>query len=218
MKTSFIITILAALICLAEAGQSVSTVSAAEAKKRSQAEAEAQAQWLLRAELKAEKEMKMKREQWERMAEEKRMKEEERMERELAAYEAERLEKERVANERTMFIDDMKKRIAAPQSKRKRENLKHQLAVYETNPTKDTTRKFGDFKCDHCYKRWKSARAFMGYTQDCSGCGEKTLPFKLSDLKHKEGNPIVAMVPHPAELCSRCKELGHACTPSKFYC
>ena len=101
---------------------------------------------------------------------------------------------------------------------------------------KNLERKFGEFCCFKCHKRWHSALVWCGpdgkarYAQKCKSCKVEVYPFKISDLVCSKCNSSVKNCtcekekivynenkPHLSRLCGRCKYLGHPCYQKNLY-
>lgn len=50
-------------------------------------------------------------------------------------------------------------------------------------PTPPPQRKFGNFQCTKCKKKWKSSHAWEGKTQSCTRCDIAVLPYSLQDIE-----------------------------------
>lgn len=67
---------------------------------------------------------------------------------------------------------------------------------------------FGYYKCEECKRNWQSAHSWIGFGQNCKGCGKNTMPYKQEPLFHSGENKIDASKPHEKHLCAKCKRVG----------
>ncbi|XP_033125591.1 prostatic spermine-binding protein-like isoform X2 [Anneissia japonica] len=74
-------------------------------------------------------------------------------------------------------------------------------------------RRFGEFYCTDCKRRWYSANSWANKSQQCKKCGHSVYPCKQTPLKKPEGLDQQSDLRkhHPQELCEKCNELGFYC-------
>ena len=53
----------------------------------------------------------------------------------------------------------------------------------QQQPQQRPQRKFGNFQCTKCKKKWKSSHAWEGKTQSCTRCNMAVLPYSLQEIE-----------------------------------
>ncbi|XP_071946974.1 ZAR1-like protein [Antedon mediterranea] len=82
-------------------------------------------------------------------------------------------------------------------------------------PYQGNARRFGEFYCSDCTRRWCSANSWADKGQECQRCGVNIYPHKQTPLKKPDGlDKSDLNKRHPQELCQKCKELGYYCRRS----
>ncbi|KAG8178252.1 hypothetical protein JTE90_000353 [Oedothorax gibbosus] len=76
----------------------------------------------------------------------------------------------------------------------------------------DDQRKFGEYRCPKCHRRWMSGNSWTNMGQQCSKCLINVKPHKQTPLEAPDGLDVSDdKKEHRQDLCEKCKILGYSC-------